>query len=137
MLQSSFSFCSYVNLVDVDGIAKDACQVVVVACRHFSRTFNVEGARVHRVDIKSSDAELVLGPGFLLLLAPRPLASTIRGLVATICSLVATFRVSGHSVARLGGVAARSTLRDAKGLSGLQPGVLTSYIVEKLLRLNI
>ena len=65
----------------------------------------------------------------MLLLAPRPLASTIRGLVATICGLVATFRV--------GGVAARSTLRDAKGLSGLRPGVLTSYIVEKLLRLNI
>ena len=138
VLQSSSGYFSNVCLVDIDGLAKDARHVVAVASRHLPRTYDVEGARVHRVDIKSSDAELVWGLGFLLRLGPRrPLASTIRGLVGTIRGLVGTIRVGGLSVARLGGVAARSTFRDAKGLLGPRPGVLTSYIVEKLLRLNI
>ena len=81
---------------------------------------------MHRVDIKSSDAELVWGLGFLLPLGP----STIHGLVGTIRGLVGTIRVGGLGVAPLYGVAVSSTLRDAKGLSGLRPGVLTSYIVE-------
>ena len=106
-------------MVDIDALMKDARQVVAVASRHILRTYDVVVARVHLVDIKSSDAELVWGPGFLLPLGP----TTIRGLVGTIRGLVGTICVGGLGVAPLCVVAVSSTLCDAKGLLGLRPGV--------------